>query len=622
MASRKKKEQDAPQLEPISLDTGKIQPVRIGELGVSPFNVRKDATADDDLIASISSHGLLQPLVGYIAKEGPHLILICAGQRRLLALRKLVETGRLMADATVPVRQVDEDTAIEISLAENLERKSMGPVDEFRAFQALIDTGRYNEQLIADRFGYSRRQVIERLRLANLHPEVMTALEKGQFGIEAAKCFCVVNDPEAQLAVFKQAQRAQYDKFKPSSILTIVNSAGLSADTPAGRFIGGKKAYEKAGGTFEVSPMDDLFAKHSYSGKRVEAMKDAAVVKQLWDTAWSKAEPALRKDTAEQFGFEVGSVLGIVHNPSPMKDGGAKAPAETFKFKTTGYDYTGYGHSGEVTKKFFDHAMKKFAKEGARIHGITSLSHDGKPLINSREVYVSNDMKDVLEKLKQANQTKLDKEREAQAAERSRGPIERAALYLYWSTLTVEEKIDGMVFSRVWRQNSNEPDGGHFNCEFNRDVPWSLVEPFVAQAEAEAEAKAKAEELRQQQEAEAEKAAIEAFNTAYNAIREGEVKPEVIVFSDGDTLLIDARKVDGDQWLVEYHGTEDDDETLELDVFMDIVASYADAEQVSLPKLTTYDSFGDYEAVVMGQNAPAPDNDETPQPEPQLEAAE
>jgi ParB family chromosome partitioning protein len=122
--------------EAAGLDTGRIEEVEFAHLAVSPLNVRKhnaEIGPDDELVHSIRAHGLLQPLIGYIARSGPATVLVCAGQRRLQALAHIAAT-----DAKIPVRIVGEETAIEISLAENLERKDMNPVDELDAFKALI----------------------------------------------------------------------------------------------------------------------------------------------------------------------------------------------------------------------------------------------------------------------------------------------------------------------------------------------------------------------------------------------------------------------------------------------------------------------------------------------------
>jgi ParB-like chromosome segregation protein Spo0J len=55
------------------------------------------------------------------------MVLVCAGQRRLARLQHIAAP-----DTLIPVRIVDEATAIEVSLAENLERKDMNPADEWR----------------------------------------------------------------------------------------------------------------------------------------------------------------------------------------------------------------------------------------------------------------------------------------------------------------------------------------------------------------------------------------------------------------------------------------------------------------------------------------------------------
>jgi ParB/RepB/Spo0J family partition protein len=297
MARGSAKAKQPPASTPTTLDTGRMESVAFGQLAVSPLNVRKDAEVgpDDELVASIRAHGLLQPLVGYIATSGLAIVLICAGQRRLLALQHIAS-----AETPIPVRIVDEATAIEVSLAENLARKDMNPADELAAFQALVDTGAYDGNRIADRFGYDRRYVRRRLKMAVLAPEIMDALRDGTIGISSAEAYAASDDRELQLKVFKgQVQPNVYNPHSPGKILQEYSWAGLSAESGVGKFIGGVEAYEAAGGSCaRDEAFIELFDTHGApDGPR---LTDHKLVGQLLERAQASAQEAVEKLAKDQ----------------------------------------------------------------------------------------------------------------------------------------------------------------------------------------------------------------------------------------------------------------------------------------------------------------------------------
>ena len=77
---------------------------------------------------------------------------IPAGGRRYRALELLVKQKRLAKTAPVPfvVCAADDSVLIDaVSLAENIERSPLHPVDQFRAFQAMRDKGMTEEAIAA-----------------------------------------------------------------------------------------------------------------------------------------------------------------------------------------------------------------------------------------------------------------------------------------------------------------------------------------------------------------------------------------------------------------------------------------------------------------------------------------
>jgi len=99
-------------------------------------NVRKTGvdTGLDELAASISTHGLLNPLLVRKAAKGRYAIV--AGQRRYLAMRRLAKAGTM--DKAAPVSchlPSDGQDDTELSLAENVVRIAMHPADQFEAWR-------------------------------------------------------------------------------------------------------------------------------------------------------------------------------------------------------------------------------------------------------------------------------------------------------------------------------------------------------------------------------------------------------------------------------------------------------------------------------------------------------
>jgi ParB/RepB/Spo0J family partition protein len=98
---------------------------------------------------------------------------IPAGGRRYRALELLVKQKRLAKTALVPCVVREGGIAEEDSLAENVQRAPLHPLDQFRAFQALRDKGQSEEE-IAAAFFVAVSVVKQRLRLASVSPKLLS----------------------------------------------------------------------------------------------------------------------------------------------------------------------------------------------------------------------------------------------------------------------------------------------------------------------------------------------------------------------------------------------------------------------------------------------------------------
>src|SRR5260370_3609624 len=162
----------------------KLSPSRdipFNKLVLAQSNVRrtKAGISIEDLAEDIARQSLLQSLnvrpISDVEGQETGMFEVPAGGRRYRALELLVKQKRLAKTAAIPcvVRNAGADaSAEEDSLAENIQRAPLHPLDQFRAFHALREKG-LGEEEIAARFFVTPTVVKQRLRLAAVSPKLL-----------------------------------------------------------------------------------------------------------------------------------------------------------------------------------------------------------------------------------------------------------------------------------------------------------------------------------------------------------------------------------------------------------------------------------------------------------------
>lgn len=235
-----------------------IKPIPLNKLLPSARNVRRasDPQADAELLADIEARGLLQNLIVTALKKPRGSFAVEGGGRRLDALTRLAEGGKLAKDFDVPCLVLDDmgTNAVEASLAENFQRLALNPCDECLAFRHFIEQGSDVEG-VARRFGLTVRFVEGRLRLAGLARQVFDALGRGEITLDIAKAYASTPDQERQAQVFEQMSNG-YGAAHPDSIRRMMMQATVPAGDPRARFVG-EDAYLAAGGRIDRDLFDD-----------------------------------------------------------------------------------------------------------------------------------------------------------------------------------------------------------------------------------------------------------------------------------------------------------------------------------------------------------------------------
>ena len=180
--------------------------IPFNKLALSQANVRrvKAGISVEELAESIARRGLIQSLHVRPALDGEGketgMFEVPAGGRRYRALELLVKQKRLAKTAPVPcvISEADADILIdEVSLAENIERAPLHPLDQFRAFQALRNKA-MSEEAIAAAFFVDAKVVKQRLRLASVSPVLLDVYAEDGMTLEQLMAFTVSEDHARQ----------------------------------------------------------------------------------------------------------------------------------------------------------------------------------------------------------------------------------------------------------------------------------------------------------------------------------------------------------------------------------------------------------------------------------------
>ena len=175
---------------------GDLLEIPLSSIRPNPNQPRRhfDETALEELASSIRVAGLMQPVVVRPADEGYELI---AGERRWRAAQRL-ELERIPA----LVRAVDDPTAAQWALIENVQREDLNAIERAEAFQRLTSRHGWTQQDIADQVGLQRSTIANHLRLLELSDDIQETVRRGQLSMGHARALLAITnlDDRARLA--------------------------------------------------------------------------------------------------------------------------------------------------------------------------------------------------------------------------------------------------------------------------------------------------------------------------------------------------------------------------------------------------------------------------------------
>ena len=160
-----------------------------------------------ELSASIREHGVLQPIL-VRPLEGNRYQLI-AGERRWRA-------SKLAGIDSIPalIEDIDDDTALEIAIIENLQREDISPLDEAAMYDRMVRDHGYSIRKLADKLGKDKGYLENRLRLADAPDEIRQLVSLRKDTLSHAYELMKVDDPKKRRRLADQVAAGQLTLIK------------------------------------------------------------------------------------------------------------------------------------------------------------------------------------------------------------------------------------------------------------------------------------------------------------------------------------------------------------------------------------------------------------------------
>lgn len=163
-----------------------------------------------ELADSIREHGVLQPIL--VRPVGSQYELI-AGERRWRA-------SRMAQRESIPaiVVEFDDETALEVSIIENLQREDVSPLEEAAMFRKMTDLG-YSVRQLAQKIGKDKGYVENRMRLADAPQEIRDLVSVRKDTISHAYELMKVRDERTRRRLAKRVAAGELTLSKLRAII-------------------------------------------------------------------------------------------------------------------------------------------------------------------------------------------------------------------------------------------------------------------------------------------------------------------------------------------------------------------------------------------------------------------
>jgi ParB family chromosome partitioning protein len=160
-----------------------------------------------ELANSITEHGVLQPI---LVRPGT------AGRYQLVAGERRWRASKIAGLQEIPalIEEIDDDTAMEIAIIENLQREDLSPLDEALMYERMTSDHGYSVRRLAQKLGKDKGYIENRLRLADAPAEIKQLVSLRKDTLSHAYELLKIEDPRKRRRLAEQVARGELSLVK------------------------------------------------------------------------------------------------------------------------------------------------------------------------------------------------------------------------------------------------------------------------------------------------------------------------------------------------------------------------------------------------------------------------
>ncbi len=187
--------------------SGQVCYLDLSQIEANPFQPRQvwNEAELDDLAASLREHGVLQPILVRPLPDSKKKVdryQLIAGERRWRAAER---AGLKQIPAIV--REVDDKSALELAIIENVQRHDISAVESAQAYRRLASEFNLSQEKIAARVGKSRAAIANTMRLLDLPEEALNAIRNNEISEGHGRALLTANNESARRALLRRVIR-------------------------------------------------------------------------------------------------------------------------------------------------------------------------------------------------------------------------------------------------------------------------------------------------------------------------------------------------------------------------------------------------------------------------------
>ena len=187
-----------------------VRHVPVSRIEANPDQPRMtfEQSALDELTASIKEHGILQPVL--LRPFGP------AGRYQLIAGERRWRAAKAAGLDSIPamIEEIDDDTALEIAIIENLQREDLSPLEEATMYDRMVKEHGYSIRRLAQKLGKDKGYLENRLRLADAPEEIRQLVSLRKDTLSHAYELMKVEDPKKRRRLAAQVASGELSLVK------------------------------------------------------------------------------------------------------------------------------------------------------------------------------------------------------------------------------------------------------------------------------------------------------------------------------------------------------------------------------------------------------------------------